>query len=257
MTVLPPEIRRAPSVTYADFAKLARCRGWTKDKTVKVNIDMGGARAPSFRPGQISFTNADLGLPAGSAGSAAPTLSPTIEDIRAAFGDVAAENFPITFVPEVKFNPTVPFSQFFRSDAPNLIEDFVSRAQGQALTFDSNFSSAIVGTLNEIINAKEQLAVAIADKPFRASIIGDFSVGPRARLQALEETLAFLRKTGQPSSPSTGGGGGGIIVNVNNDFTNSVVTSDALAAAQRDMLPATERSIRMATGKGPAFRVLS
>ena len=159
---------------------------------------------------------------------------------------------------ETEGSPTLPFSDYFGPGgyAEKALENFSDRAPG--LTFDSNFSSAIVGALNEIIKAKEQLAQAIAFRPFGASMIGDFSVGPAARLRALQDTLGFLQGMGTRSAapgggPSTisGQGGGNTFVI---DLRGAHISQELL---DRQLVPRFEAVIRAATGKNVDYRVFN
>lgn len=165
-----------------------------------------------------------------------------VQDTGAAVDALRAKtNVPM--IQEIKVvttgSPTLPFSEYFESYAPDVIKKFIDQAAGATINLDSGLSGAIFNTLDSIANARVLMAQQM-NQPSITGISPGFGTGTQARLLESERILAFLMQLlGRSGGPAGGGG------NIN-------ITIDA-----SDLLNGLDRTMRLTTGHSLNVRVLN
>lgn len=154
-------------------------------------------------------------------------------------------------------SPARPFSEFFQREAPKMIADLADKAASTPLNFNTDFSQAIFSTLDSIANAKTFLTQQGGS---RSGLHPSFGAGTQTRLLESQNILDFLMILAGRSSGSGVAEPSRQEIVINGpliDMRDSVITSDAVEKANRQLLPALESALRMASGKNLSIRTLS
>jgi len=160
-----------------------------------------------------------------------------------------------------KSSPTLPFSEYFGPGgyAEGVLSDFANNAAAMPLNFNTDLLTPIVNTLDAISRARLSsahmagllLGPQTGIHPSFYDTMGNWN---NTLIAEGQKTLAFLMNLAGRTGGG-GAGGGGINLTINNDFTNSVVTSDAAAAIVRDLPKQIASAVRSATGVDVSNRV--
>lgn len=163
----------------------------------------------------------------------------------------------LDFTPTVSESPAVPFSQWLNEIAPGKIQDFVDEVEGTKLNFNTDFSQAIINTLDAIAGARQELAltrtVQGADPRLTDPLTAMLQTKEREGERILGILMSLANRNAAPAAADGGGRGGGGD-NIFNFYFNGPITREIV---DRDLLPKFERTVQMATGKTVTFRVLN
>lgn len=212
------------------LGKIAEVRGelakLPSEKAISLKMNLGGAGRGAIRPGQTKFTQEDLGVP----------------DKVETEWDWAG-------------SPTLPFSEYVSVYAPRKIAELADKVKATDFTVDTNLSGLVDKAMDRLLFLNSRLAdFTFGDRRGFSPTFGDAILAERRGI--FELVGAFSGRAGGPST-SSGQGGGGITINNTFDFSNSVVTRDAMDTFKRDLIPAIEDAARMAAGKTLGIRTLN